>query len=173
MVLAIQDCHDISPEGGWFNRKKVEMKVSDYLDPRCVLFLNSDKRNEALKELVEVLAHCGKVEDKEAFYQAVLEREGLVSTGIGMQVAIPHAKGDVFKDFFLAVGIQKTSPIEWHSLDKAPVKLVFMIGGPEDQQTKYLKILSHLTQVIKDEKIRKKLLNVSTQEEFMKIFTEF
>lgn len=173
MVLAIQDYHEPSPEKDLLKQKREEMKVSDYLDPRCILFFKSEERDAALKELVDVLFHYGKIEEVESFYQAVLDREELVSTGVGMQVAIPHAKKDTFKDFFIAVGIQKEHPIEWHSLDKAPVRLVFLIGGPENKQTKYLKILSSLTQVIKDEKVRKKLLNVNSAEEFMEIFSDF
>lgn len=173
MVLAILDYHEPSPEKGWFDQKRKEMKVSDYLDSSCILFFKSAERDAALKELVDVLFQNGKVKDVDSFYQAVLDREELVSTGVGMQVAIPHAKKDTFKDFFIAVGIQKENPIEWHSLDKVPVRLVFLIGGPENQQTKYLKILSSLTQVIKDEKVRKKLVNANSSKEFMEIFSDF
>lgn len=171
VVLGTQDL--LEPiEKRWFAKKEI-MKISDYLDPDCIVFLQSEKRNEALKELVEVLYNCKKISEKESFYQAVIDREELVSTGIGMHVAIPHAKKEDFEDFFIAVGVQKQKGIEWQSLDQAPVRLVFMIGGPENKQTKYLKILSTLTQVIKDEKIRKKLITVNSKEEFMKIFEHF
>lgn len=171
--MVIQDCHEEPTVDGWFKRKREEMKVSDYLDSSCIHFCMTEERDSVLKELVDVLFDNGKIEDASTFYQAVLEREELVSTGVGMQVAIPHAKSDDFKEFFIAVGIQKNTPIEWHSLDKAPVRLIFLIGGPDNEQTKYLKILSSLTQVIKDEKIRKKLLSVSSQQQFMDIFSNF
>lgn len=171
VVLVTQDLLK-SAENGWFFRKSI-MKISDYLDSSCILFLESTNRDDALKELVDVLHSTKKIEDKEGFFKAVIDREELVSTGIGMQVAIPHAKKEDFNDFFIAVGIQKNTGIEWESLDKAPVRLIFMIGGPEHKQTQYLKILSRLTQVIRDEKIRKNLMTVTTKEEFMKIFEQF
>jgi PTS system nitrogen regulatory IIA component len=170
-VLGTQDLLEPN-EKRWFAKESI-MKISDYLDPSCIVFLNSETRDDALNELVDVLYACGKIPEKESFFASVIDREDLVSTGIGMQVAIPHAKKEGYKDFFIAVGVQKEKGIEWQSLDKAPVRLVFMIGGPENKQTQYLKILSRLTQVIKDEKIRKKLITVGSKEEFMKVFDKF
>ena len=62
-------------------------------------------------------------------------------TGIGIGVAIPHAKLEGYSDFFIAIGVQKKKGIDWNALDGSDVKLIFMIGGPENKQTEYLKIL--------------------------------
>ena len=79
----------------------------------------------------------------QAGFGSHVKREKIVSTGIGMGVAIPHAKLPSFDRFFLAVGLQKVKDgIDWDALDGAPVRLIFMIGGPANQQTDYLKILS-------------------------------
>jgi nitrogen PTS system EIIA component len=171
--LVTQDYLKTEPQNHWFNRKRIDMKIADFIDRQCITFLQSIERDAAIKELVDLLYTNGKIKDKNQFLQSVLAREELVSTGVGMQVAIPHAKHEDFSDFFIAIGIQKNTSIEWHSLDKIPVRLIFLIGGPENQQTKYLKILSSLTQVIKDEKIRKQLLTVSSAEEIGKIFAQF
>ena len=76
---------------------------------------------------------------------------------------------DSLKGFFIAIGIQRTKGLEWESLDGSSVRLVFMIGGPEDRQNEYLKILSKLTNIIKDEEIRKSLIAAETKEEVLKI----
>ena len=170
MVLAIQDCHNRSLDRGWLNRKRVKMKISDYLDPRCILFLKATERDEALKELVDILFHCGKIEDKEALFQAVCKREELVSTGIGMGVAIPHAKLNQFDDFFIAIGILKTHKINWNSIDKLPVRLIFMIGGPEIKRNEYLQLLSKLTMAITDDNLRRNILKTTKKEEIIKLF---
>lgn len=158
--------------GKWFKKKDM-VKVSDYLDPSCIVFLHAKNRDEALMELVDVLYKNNKIDDKESFYQAILEREKIVSTGIGMSVAIPHAKLKGFDNFFIAIGMQKEEPLEWNSLDKAPVRLIFMIGGPQDQQTEYLNILSKLTHVIKDETLRKKIFLLESSEEIFKQLEKF
>lgn len=140
-----------------------------YLDPSQIVFLDAKDRNEALKILIENLSFRKIIDHPEQFYEAVLLREKIVSTGIGMGVAIPHAKLSTFQDFFLTIGIQKIEGLEWDALDKAPVRLIFLIGGPEDKQTDYLQILSCLTQFIREPSIRKKLFSASTAEEVLKI----
>ena len=146
------------------------MAISKYLDERLIVFLDVGTRNEALAKLVDVLDAHKKLLDKEGFYHAILEREKIVSTGIGIGVAIPHAKLPKYKDFFIAVGIQKSQGIEWNALDGSPVRIIFMIGGPENQQTQYLQILSQLTLSIKDEERRKKLLKARSAREVLEIF---
>ena len=158
--------------GKWFMKKSM-VKVSDYLDPNCIVFLDADDRDEALSQLVDVLYQNNKITDKESFYKAILEREKIVSTGIGMSVAIPHAKLKGFDDFFIAIGMQKEKALEWNSLDKAPVRLIFMIGGPEDQQTEYLNILSKLTHLIKDETLRKKIFLLDSSNQIFKHLEKF
>ena len=70
------------------------------------------------------------------------------------------------------MGIQKVG-LDWESLDNSPVRLIFMIGGPDDRQNEYLQILSRLTVIIKDEKLRKKLINSSSKKEVMKLLSCF
>lgn len=148
------------------------MKISDYLDPGLILFLDVDTRDEAIDQLVDVLDQTGHLPQKEVFRRAIFHREQLVSTGIGTGVAIPHAKLKNLTDFFIAVGIQRKKGIDWNALDKAPVRLIFMIGGPEDKQTEYLQILSLLTLAIRDIEMRKKLLSAQNAEEVLALFSE-
>ena len=153
-------------------KKKVFMKISDYLDPRLVVFLDLATRDEAVDALIDVLHSEGKLKDSEGFRKAIFHREQLVSTGIGMGVAIPHAKMPFFSDFFIILGIQRKKGLDWNALDKVPVRLIFMIGGPEDKQTEYLQILSLLTGAIKDAELRKELLKASSAEEVVSLFSE-
>lgn len=146
------------------------MTIGKYLDARQVAFLNVRSRDEALSSLIELLDKCGKLHDKGKYYRAILEREKIVSTGIGMGVAIPHAKLIDYEEFFVAIGIQQTPGIEWNSLDNVPVRLIFMIGGPDQKQTEYLHILSRITMAIKDGERRKKLLNAKTAGEVISLF---
>lgn len=147
------------------------MFLSELMQEGVICFLEETTRDQALEKLVNVLEDAGEIADKGAFLKAIIKREKIVSTGIGMGVAIPHAKLPSFNHFFLAVGLQKTKDgIEWDALDGAPVRLIFMIGGPANQQTEYLKILSRLTAAIKDEDRRKKLLSSTSREEVIVLF---
>lgn len=141
--------------------------VIGYMEENLVLFLSNHVRNDVLKALVEKIDAVKHLPDKEAYYHAITQRETLVSTGIGMGVAIPHAKMQGYDDFFIAIGILQKG-VDWHSLDFAPVRLVFMIGGPDDKQTEYLQLLSNLTLLIKNEEIRKNV-NVEIRQSYYRI----
>lgn len=145
------------------------IRLSKYLDPKTVAFLSAENRDDAIQQLLDLLQKAGKLQDKENFHRAIAEREKIVTTGIGMGVAIPHAKLSHFNDFFMAVGIMKKG-VEWGAIDGFPVRLIFMIGGPDDKQTEYLQILSDLTLALKDEERRKKLLTLDSPEEILKVF---
>jgi len=149
-----------------------QVELSDYIDENLILFLGESSQKDALNSLVELLEKEGKLRDKDDFYAAILDREKIVSTGIGIGVAIPHAKSAAYEDFFVAIGIQKDEGIEWNSLDNLPVRLIFMIGGPEDKQTEYLNILSMITGAIKDEERRKRILKAENAREIVAIFED-
>ena len=134
------------------------MRLSDYLDASLIVFLDEKKRDKAILKMVAVADTAGFLPDRQEFHKAILDREKIVSTGIGMGVALPHAKHDAFSKFFIILGIQKKQGIEWNSLDGAPVRLVFMIGGPSERKGEYLKLLSLITKTVKSEEVRKQIL---------------
>lgn len=151
-------------------KKESPTGIAGYMDSTSVCFLDVDNQTAALSQLVDALDKADKLIDREVFYQAIVEREKIGSTGIGIGVAIPHAKLKGYENFFIAIGIQKGRGIEWNALDGAPVRIIFMIGGPENRQTEYLKILSQLTSAIKDEERRKALLKATNSRDILGVF---
>ena len=133
------------------------IRLLNYIDERLILFLDCATKEDVLKRLVDVAVEVKELPAKDRFYQAVVDRENLVSTAIGMGVAIPHAKLPVYSDFFVAVGILSKG-VDWNAIDDSLVRLVFLIGGPDDRQTDYLKLLSSLTVAMRDEQLRRRLL---------------
>lgn len=152
--------------------KEKPLELSDYLDPELITFLDVASQQEGLIALVDLLDKAGELKDKEAFFQAILDREKIVSTGIGIGIAIPHAKLSGYDDFFIAIGIQKGKGIEWQALDGLPVHVIFLIGGPEDKQAEYLKILSMITAAVKEEQRRKALFAAKTVDEVLALFED-
>jgi len=147
------------------------VNLANYLNVKTVKFLEVNSRDQAIAELVQALGEAGYLEDEEAFSQAILEREKIVSTGIGMGVAIPHAKLPSFNNFFIAVGLFPNEGVDWQALDESPVHLIFMVGGPDDKQTQYLQILSTITVTLKDEEARRRILRMETPEEIIEFFS--
>lgn len=145
------------------------MQVFDYMNPELVLFLETDHLDETLQQMVHYVYKKLNFKDEEQFLKAIKKREQIVSTGIGMGIAIPHAKLSSLNQFFIVIGILKKG-VDWHSLDQSPVKIVFMIGGPDDKQMEYLQILSNLTHFVKNEEIRKKLLSLKQPSAIVELF---
>lgn len=143
-----------------------------YLNESQVKFLNVCNRCEAIEALVKSLEKHPLVEDLELFHRAVLEREKMVSTAIGMGVAISHAKLPIYEDFFILIGILEHG-VDWDAPDEMPIRIVFLVGGPDDKQTEYLQILSFLTIAIKDEQSRKTLLQAKSPKEVLAFFERF
>ncbi|MBN1523535.1 MAG: PTS sugar transporter subunit IIA [Spirochaetales bacterium] len=142
------------------------MNIIDLITPETVCFINNGWKRDVLELLTEKAALLEKIDNAEVFQQAIEERESLLSTGIGLGVAIPHAKIESVRDFFIITGILST-PVSWDSIDHKPVSLVFMIGGPDEAQVQYLQLLSQLMFVVKNDNKRKKLMGAKTAEEFV------
>ena len=149
------------------------MRISTIIDSRLISFVEADTRDEAINALIDLLTASGKLPDPEQFRKAIFHREELVSTGIGMGVAVPHAKMKELTNFFIAIGIQRKKGIDWNALDAVPVRMIFMIGGPDNQQSEYLQILSQLTSVIKNADLRKALLKAEGPEQVFRLFSSF
>lgn len=149
-------------------------KLSDFIKKENIVFLDTNDMEETVGILVENAYNSGIIKDKKMFINAVLEREELVSTGIGLGVALPHAKLLEIEDFFIVIGINKEG-IDWDAIDRNPVGIVFLIGGPEKEnsQKEYLKIISKFMLLIKNKDRRLMLLNSSSQEEVVNIFEKF
>jgi len=146
------------------------MNVYDYLDRACIIFPASRDKRTLLKELIESACLAGKVCDIKKFETAILERESIMSTGIGLGVAVPHEKCAEIDDFFIAVAVLK-EPVDWDAIDEKPVRIVFLIGSPEGRQTDYLKLLSKIVLLVKNQSRREKIIASTTPEEVMAAFT--
>ena len=125
------------------------MKLSEHLEGRFVaLELGSSTRDEAIRELAETLRDSSDMLDFDSYLADVFEREGEASTGIGRGAAIPHARTDAVKNFVVAVG-RAPGGIDFGSVDGKPVKIIVLMGTPKAKVRLYLKLLAHLSHLIK------------------------
>jgi len=133
-----------------------------------VVDLRATTKREALRELADLLAGDPNVTDLRAFLGAIYKREELVSTGVGLGVAIPHVKIPEVRDYVFAVG-RKVEGIEFDSLDGQPVRLVFMIGASDKQTRDFVKMLARVMRLLKNGATRVKLLEAALPDEFLDI----
>ncbi len=146
------------------------MRIKEYFSKDSVMFLNSNDKKEVLSAMVEQAAKLGYISSKEEFKSALFEREAIMSTDVGWQVAIPHAKLNSISKFFVIPAILNKE-LDWEAGNDQSVNLVFLIGGPAEEQTTYLQILSKITLIVRNNQRRQELLSATTAEEVLAQFT--
>ena len=130
-----------------------------------VVFVDAKNKESAIRALIaELDANHDKV------FEAVMQREKVISTGIGIGIAIPHAKIEGLDDFSVVIGVVNHAGIPWDAIDRLPVRLILLIAGPDDRHKEYLQLLSRLTKTIKQEIVRQALFSAKDREEVVKIF---
>ncbi|WP_167442840.1 PTS sugar transporter subunit IIA, partial [Streptomyces rhizosphaericus] len=133
--------------------------LSGYLTEQTVKErLAADGKDAAIREMAELLATTGKVADAAELVRAAFAREDQGTTGLGEEIAIPHAKTDAVTA--PVVGFARSPEgIEWGAPDGTKARLVFMIAVPEaDAGDEHLRILALLSRKLMAEEFRVRLL---------------
>ncbi|MCC4318110.1 fructose-specific PTS transporter subunit EIIC [Streptomyces malaysiensis] len=133
--------------------------LSGYLTERTVKErLAADGKDAAIREIAELLAATGKVVDTAELVRAAFAREDQGTTGLGEEIAIPHAKTDAVTA--PVVGFARSPEgIEWGAPDGTKARLVFMIAVPEAAAgDEHLRILALLSRKLMGAEFRERLL---------------
>ena len=149
-----------------------EVVLSQFLNSKNIIFLKEKERDKVIDELVCFACDTYLISDRTKLYNAVVEREKIISTGIGKGVAIPHAKLEVLNDFHFCIGIQLETGLEWNSLDGNLVRIVFLILGPSSDQKTYLQLLSEITAMVKKEEFSFEIFKGKTAFELAQLFQQ-
>lgn len=127
--------------------------------------LSASTRDGVIDEMIAKLNVEGVLTSPTEFKLAILNREEESSTGIGMNVAVPHGKSAAVRKPRVVFGI-KPEGIDWSSADGSPAKLIFMIAVPaENKGNEHLKILQMLSRKLMDDGFREQLLQVKSKQE--------
>ncbi len=146
------------------------MKVSELLTPGVIISdLKGNKKEEVINELIDLFKSDSRVQDIEKVRSAVLDREKIMSTGVGKGFAIPHGKTNSITDIIAAFGKTK-NPIDYDALDNQPVHLVFLLVGKDNLVSKHIKLLSRISRMMNKDDFRNRLLEAGSVEEILDIF---
>lgn len=132
--------------------------LSGYLTEQTVkVRLDAGGKEAVIREMAGLLARTGKVVDVEELVATALRREAQGTTGLGEEIAIPHAKTDAVSA--PVVGFARSvEGVEWGSLDGTKARLVFMIAVPEAAAgDEHLRILALLSRKLMDAGFRERL----------------
>ena len=120
--------------------------------------------NEAIAELVNLLAETGEVKDAKKVLDAVLEREATRTTGIGNGLAIPHGKCTGTDHLVMAIGRPGT-PVDFQAIDGRPVNLIWLLASPPDKTGPHIHALARISRLMTIDKFRHALAETKTSQD--------
>ena len=148
------------------------MKLTEVLRPECVKVpLAAVTKNEAIGELVDLLDQAGLLRSRDDVLRAILEREAHRSTGIGHGLAIPHGKCDRCDRLVMAIGKTDT-PIDFGSLDGAPVTIIVLLASPLDQTGPHIQALARISRLMTVETTRNQIFKADSAEALYAIIAD-
>jgi mannitol/fructose-specific phosphotransferase system IIA component (Ntr-type) len=140
--------------------------LADLLDEKQIeLELRARTRDDALREIVDLLKGGGKISDPEKFLATVITRERIASSVAERGIAFPHARTDLVNEIVLGIGRSKEG-IRFENSGE-PVHLIFVIGVPKQMIQDYLVCVGAIARLAKDDSIRAALLEAKTKAEFI------
>lgn len=149
------------------------MRLLDILPQSCIkVDLKGKTRRDVIVEMVELMVKSGSVRDKDRskVVEAIMERERLMSTGIGNGVAIPHAKTNACQKLCAAFG--RSAGIPFDALDEKPVRLVFLLVTPETETGPHISALARISRLLKHKVFKDSLLSAKNESEIFRIIEE-
>lgn len=133
------------------------------------LDLEGETKEEVLLGITGLLEGDPRINNFELMQQAVLDRERIMSTGVGKGIALPHAKTAAVNDIALAFATT-VHPVAFDAVDKVPVRILFLILSAENEKTTHIKLLSRISRYMNNDGFRDELLGAKNSEEIISIF---
>ena len=135
------------------------------------LNLKGSTKEEIINELLDILIRTGRIQDREAAFNAVMDREEKMSTGMKHGIAIPHGKCAAIKDLVACIGVSQ-KPVDFDSLDHQPCRIFIMTLSPVEKTGPHLQFLAEISLLFKSSEKRDEILKAKTPEEVLKILAE-
>jgi len=139
--------------------------LSQLLAPDRVLVpLTARDKSGVLRELSSLLVSVAGGDEADVLH-AVREREESQCTGYGYQVAIPHGRSPTLPALAVVAGVAP-APIDYGAMDGQPVRLFFLLAGPESAAGQQVRALARIARLVRREGVRERLLKAASPAEF-------
>ena len=143
------------------------MRLSTKIHKKALkLALEASNKDEALEELVGLLCDAYRLKGRDTILEAIRTRESKQSTGIGMGLAVPHAKTHVVDQLYVAFG-RSNDGIDFDSTDGETAHIFFILVSPRDVSGPHIKALAGISRLVKHKEFRKELLECSGEKQMI------
>lgn len=143
------------------------MRLSELVNEAAIRIpLGAHSKNEAIRELVDVLEKAHGVSSDGEIMAQVLRRESLMSTGIGNGIAIPHGKMKAGDRILASCGVSPEG-IDFDAVDGQPATLFILLVSPEASHGPHVRTLANISRLLKDETVRATLRSAPSAGDFL------
>ncbi|MBN2010445.1 PTS sugar transporter subunit IIA [candidate division KSB1 bacterium] len=166
---------------GWVNKKLTPrikaatptgQTLTHLISPQRTVILNCSTKQAALNEVIDLCMSIQALQNRQELADAIFQRETLMSTGIGLSIAVPHARLNSVNDVYMTFAVNKLPLTDYESLDGEPVQIIVMIIAGRDQHAQYIATLSNISKMLKQDVVRGRLLSAATNDELYNILIE-
>ena len=148
------------------------LSISDLLEPATVrVGLPGGDKDAVLDALVDLLDGHPAVDDLEQVRADVHARERQMSTGVGKGLGLPHARSGAVRETVAAFAVMRQG-VAFDAIDAQPVRLVFLLVGPEGERSRHIRLLSRISRLMNQDDFRASLLAAETPEAALDLFRE-
>ncbi len=145
--------------------------ISEFIkEENIIIEMDARTKEEAIKEFIDLGKSLGKIKNADLFFEKLIEKENLSSSGLEHGIAVPHLRDDCVEDLFVLIGISNRG-IDFHSIDSKPAKLLFFIGAKRNDK-RYLPILARISRMMMDEDNREDILEAKDPDDIVEIIGE-
>ncbi|MDR0512045.1 MAG: PTS sugar transporter subunit IIA [Treponema sp.] len=134
------------------------------------LNLKGTTKEEIISEMLDLLAAAKKISDREAAFDAIMERERKMSTGMKHGIAIPHGKSATINELVACIGVSDNA-VDFDSLDREHCRIFIMTLSPLEKTGPHLQFLAEISLLFKSSEKRADIINAKTAEDVLKIIT--
>lgn len=150
----------------------LSMRLSELLNEKSIsLSLAARDKESCIKELVQLLETAHDVNTKGEILSKVLQRESMMSTGIGNGVAIPHGKTRLL-DHLVAACAVAPGGIDFDTMDGEPATLFILLVSPESLRGPHVKALANVSRLLKEESVRTALRQCASPGQFLDVLRD-
>lgn len=138
------------------------MNLSEMIKKELIIQSEGADKEVLLRAMTDLIEKTKYYIGSEALFKAIMYRESLMSTGIGLSIAVPHARMEDITEPFMTIAVDKKGVNGYESMDSKPVHIVIMIIAGKGTHREYLRMLSDIVMVMKEKDMVKQLMNAET-----------
>jgi len=147
----------------------VKAFLQNILRPKLVrMQLQAATKDDAIRELVDILDQGGLLKDRAEAERVVFERERAMSTGMENGIAIPHGKTDMVNSLVVSIGL-KPKGLDFQAVDGQPSRILLLTLSPPGSTGPHLRFMAEVSKILRNADVRAKLLQTQTPEQLVQL----